>query len=80
MILFLSHPPHVSKLSLFLSLPVCHCMVELTAGKGGMEEPNQYDGKKALSAIIHSIFSGYNLKHRDLGILFYLGGGWGGVV
>ncbi len=51
-------PPLVSKLSLFLSLPVRR-RFRLTDGRGGggMKGAQSYDGEKAWSSIIHEILS-----------------------
>jgi hypothetical protein len=48
----------VSKLYLFLSLPVCRRSSLLTGEEAGGEEPNLYDGERALSSINNSILSG----------------------
>ncbi len=51
----------VSKLSLFLSLPVCRWSSLLTGVDGGVgwdEEPNHTTVEKALSSINRSILSG----------------------
>ncbi len=49
------HPSPVSKLSLFLSLPMCRPSSLLKRGGGGGEGAESYDGEKALSSINHSI-------------------------
>ncbi len=52
-------PSPVSKLSLFLSLPVCRHPAFLTGeGEGMDEEPNYRTGEKAWPSINHSILSG----------------------
>ncbi len=60
MIWLLPHPfpSPISKLSMFLSLPV-----ELTDGRGGGREPNQTTARKlAWSSINHSILSGHDTE------------------
>jgi len=52
--------PTVSKLSLFLSLPVCRCSSLLTGEEGrGGRGAKSYVDEKALSSINHSILSEY---------------------
>jgi hypothetical protein len=62
-------PSPVSKLSLFLSLPVCHRSSLLSEGGGpgggrGGGGAKLYDGEKAWSSINHSIFSAFNTPPR----------------
>jgi hypothetical protein len=53
-------PSPVSKLSRFLSLPVCRRSSILTGeGGGGREEAESFDGKKACSSMDNSILFGY---------------------
>ncbi len=55
-------PSHVSKLSLFVSLPVYCRSSLLTGGGGGGVRGNQlYDGERAWAFINHSILSGTHL-------------------
>jgi hypothetical protein len=61
MIRLLAHPLPPSpliKLSLFLSLPVCHLPVELTDGGEGVGESQIIDREEAWPSINRAILSG----------------------
>ncbi len=62
-------PPFpVRKLSLFLSLPVCHrwSLLSEEAGGGGEGGAKSYDREKAWSSINHPILSGKNVRYSFL--------------